>query len=371
MPPPMKRQRRQFTGWFSGALLTLLAPALSTRAQAGGATTAEFTQRLAERLRFGWLGRSDVQSFISEMTDRHGWPREWLETHFAQIKSQPRALSLMNPPPPSPDEPARKRSWARYQSQHADQSRVELGRAFMEEHAKVFRNVSKQSGVPPEVIAAILGVETKFGKITGSFPAFETLATLAFDSPRRGDFFRQELESLLWLAKNDRLSLTDTRGSFAGALGFPQFMPSSWRRFAIGYRSKNEPDLLGNPHDAIASIGNFLKMHGWVRGAPSHVHALANEGSNPARFVAPKLTPVHTVAEIESAGIRQAVPDRLKPATAASLIDLPESDDTVSYWFAAQNFFVITQYNRSFMYAAAVLTLADSLANSPGADDGR
>ena len=355
----MKHQRRQVTGWLSAGVLAAMVPIRVAQAQTTGATTAEFAQLLADRLRFGWLGRGDVQLFISEMTERHGWPRDWLESHFAQIKSQPRALSLMNPPPP--DGPPRPRSWARYQAQHADQSRVDEGRLFMAEHARVFRSVSQQSGVPSAVIAAILGVETKFGKITGNFPAFETLATLAFDSPRRGDFFRQELESLLWLAKNNQVSLESTKGSFAGALGFPQFMPSSWRKFAIGYRSKSEADLLGNPHDAIASIGNFLKMHGWVRGAASHVHAVVLEGSSPARFVAPKLTPIHTVAEIQAAGIQQAVTDHLAPSTAASLIDLPESDGSVSYWFAAQNFFVITQYNRSFMYAAAVLTLAESL----------
>lgn len=349
-----------------GGLLAVAAalPVGAAWSQRGPKASSEpYADMLADRLRFGWLGRSDVQEFISMQTDRHGMPRAWLEGHFKRIGSQPRALALIAPPPPSPDDPPpRKRSWARYLSQHADTSRVKEGREFLIRYRDVFETVSSQSGVPPQVIAAIIGVETRYGKFTGRFPTLETLATLGFDSPRRADFFLKELETLLLMGHQGVLDLKEVKGSFAGALGLPQFMPSSWRQYAIGYKKRDKPDLINSPQDAIASVGNFLKVHGWITGEPTHSMAHVPDGVDTKPFVAPQLTPIHTVAQIQQAGISQREA-RLGAQARASLIDLPEEDDTVQYWFAAHNFFVITQYNRSFMYAAAVLTLAESLGN--------
>ncbi|MEY3981966.1 MAG: lytic murein transglycosylase [Pseudomonadota bacterium] len=319
---------------------------------------------LADRMRFGWLGRSDMQAFISDIAERHNLPRGWLEQQFRHAGAQPRAITLMNPPPPKPGEPVRKRSWSRYLSQHADKNRVIEGRAFMAAHRKVFRDVENESGVPAHVIAGIIGVETRYGKYMGRFPVMETLATLAFDSPRRNDFFRKELETLLVMGHQGVIDIAAVKGSFAGAMGLPQFMPSSWRNYAVGFKNKDKPDLLNNPHDAIASVANFLKAHGWQPQAPTHAVAVISDSSTPQNFVAPALMPIHTVAQIQAAGISQR-DARLSVDTRASLIDLPEEDDTVKYWFAAHNFFVVTQYNRSFMYAAAVLTLAEALANKP------
>ncbi len=336
--------------------------AKSSATESGGDSAAE---ALKDRLRFGWLGRSDVQEFISDVASRNDIPRNWVELQFKGLGVQPRALALMNPPPPKPNEPVRKRSWARYLSQHADTSRIQEGRAFMDTHRAVLEDVSRQSGVPAAVITAILGVETKYGKITGRYPTLETLTTLAFESPRRADFFKRELEMLLLMGYDGVINLREAKGSFAGALGYPQFMPSSWQNFAIGYQHPRQADLLNSPHDAIASIGNFLKRHGWRANTPTHIAAEVPRGVDAKPFVAPKLEPIHTVSELEAAGIRQRT-NRLHASTRASLIDLPEEDDTVQYWIAAHNFFVVTQYNRSFMYAAAVLTLAESFADPIG-----
>jgi membrane-bound lytic murein transglycosylase B len=357
---PMKSPRRQLLLGCAGSLLAgALAPA-RVWAQPNEPLPG-LEETLKNRLRFGWLGRSDVQEFISEISDRNGLTRPWVEKQFQGLGVQPRALLLINPPPPKPGSPERKRSWTRYLSQHADASRIKDGRVFLEQHRKVFESVHRQSGVPPHVIAAIIGVETRFGKYTGRFPTAETLATLAFESPRRGEFFRRELENLLIMGREGIVNLQEVRGSFAGALGLPQFMPSSWRSYAVGYRQKNKADLLNNPHDAIASVGNFLKVHGWSPDTPSHTLAIVPNHLNVAPFIAPQLAPVHTVDQLHQAGIQQQFMV-LAHDTMASLIDLPEEDDSVKYWFAANNFFVITQYNRSFMYAAAVLTLAQSLA---------
>ena len=367
MPAPtlISRARRRLLR--AGALATLMGHGLWRTAHAQSAKTPPapnpdpFDETQADRMRFGWLGRSDLQAFLSEVADRHNLPRPWLEQQFRHAGAQPRAITLMNPPPPKPGDPVRKRSWARYLSQHADKNRVIEGRAFMAAHRRVFRDVEKDSGVPANVIAGIIGVETRYGKFMGRFPVMETLATLAFDSPRRNDFFRKELETLLIMGHQGVIDLSAVKGSFAGAMGLPQFMPSSWRSYAVGFKNKDKPDLLNNPHDAIASVGNFLKAHGWQPHSPTHAVAVVPGSSKPQVFVAPALAPIHTVAQIQEAGIAQQE-SRLAPHTRASLIDLPEEDDTVKYWFAAHNFFVVTQYNRSFMYAAAVLTLAEALA---------
>lgn len=329
-----------------------LWPARTAFAQAAAGKT--------ERQSYGWLSRNDVQAFIAELSRKHKLPRPWLENQFKPLGIQPRALLLLNPPPPGPDEPPRKRSWARYLAQHADASRIIEGKEFLDRHKPALERAQRQSGVPAAVITAIIGVETKYGKFTGRFPTLETLTTLAFESPRRADFFKSELEALLLMGYQGEIDLQNVQGSFAGALGIPQFMPSSWRNFALGDQNRPKPDLLNRPEDAISSVGNFLRQHGWKADQASHTPAVVASGTDPARFVAPKLEPVHTVAELKRAGIDQQI-QRLSPALPASLIDLPEADDTVQYWIAAHNFFVITQYNRSFMYAAAVLTLAEQL----------
>lgn len=361
----MQQTRRKILEQSGLIALAALTPWGTAQAQRKSPTPTEpYAELLADRLRFGWLGRSDVQEFISTLSDRHSMPRHWLEGHFKRLGAQPKALALIAPPPPGPDDPPpRKRSWARYLSQHADAVRIKEGREFLIRYRGVFDAVSEQSGVPAHVIAAIIGVETRYGKFTGRFPTLETLATLGFDSPRRADFFLKELENLLLMGHQGVIDLRDAKGSFAGALGLPQFMPSSWRQFAVAYKKRDRPDLVNSPQDAIASVGNFLKLHGWAAGEPSHSVALVPQGIDAKPFVAPQLMPVHTVAQIQRAGIEQDQV-RLSGQMRASLIDLPEEDDSVKYWFAAHNFFVITQYNRSFMYAAAVLTLAESLSTA-------
>lgn len=356
----MHPQRRHVIALGAGSIL--LATGLRTpKALASAVDRGPNTEDgLAVRMRHGWLGRVDVQEFIYDVADRNNLPRTWIASQFEGLGAQPRALQLMNPPPPAPGQPVRKRSWARYLSQHADITRVRDGRKFMGEHQDVLADVAKRSGVPANVITAIIGVETKYGQFTGRFPTLETLTTLAFESPRRTDFFRRELESLLIMGRLGVVDLKQVRGSFAGALGLPQFMPSSWRNYAVGYRDPARPDLINRPHDAIASIGNFLKAHGWKANMPSHDVAVIPAHVSPTAFVAPKLEPLHTVEKLQRAGISQKT-NRLSGNTPASLIDLPEEDDTVTYWIAANNFFVVTQYNRSFMYAAAVLTLAEAL----------
>ena len=314
-----------------------------------------------DSLRFGWLGRADVQEFIALVSAQHNLPRAWIEAQFQGLGVQPRALALMNPPPPKPGEPPRTRSWQKYRAIHVNTAQIAQGKAFLRQHHSAFESVRERFGVPSTVIAGIIGVETKFGRFTGQFPTLETLATLAFESPRRTEFFRKELESLLVMGYQGIVPVREVRGSFAGALGLPQFMPSSWRSYAVGFENTSQADLVNNPQDAIASVGNFLKQHGWQPNQASHTPAVVSDLKKARQFIPKKLEPAHTVAQLEASGIRQSEP-RLEPQSRASLIDLPEEDGSVGFWFAANNFFVVTHYNRSYMYAAAVLSLAEALA---------
>ena len=357
----MKTQRRKIIASLGGITVSGLLPCRFAQAQAAQSAKDSGAIAIEDNLRFGWLGRSDVQEFIGTFSQRHGVPRTWVEAQFKGLGSQPRALALINPPLPKPGEPPAKRSWAKYRAIHINDPQITQGREFIRQHRSVFNSVNQRFGVPVHVIAAIIGVETKFGRFTGRFPTLETLVTLAFESPRRADFFRRELESFLLLGHEGVLNVRDVQGSFAGALGMPQFMPSSWRNYAVGFGNANRPDLLNSPQDSIASVGNFLKAHGWEAAGPSHVPAVVQDAVKARQFIPNKLAPAHTVAQLEAAGIQQAE-KRLAPETPASLIDLPEEDDSSQFWFAANNFFVVTQYNRSYMYAAAVLSLAEALA---------
>jgi membrane-bound lytic murein transglycosylase B len=357
----MKTQRRKIIASLGGMAATSLLPCLPARAQAARTGQDGPAAAMQDSLRFGWLGRPDVQDFITSVSQRNGLPRAWIETQFQGLGSQPRALALVNPPPPKPGEPPAKRSWAKYRAIHVNEAQILQGKEFLRQHQTVFESVHQRFGVPPQVIAGIIGVETKFGRFTGRFPTLETLLTLAFESPRRAEFFRNELESLLLMGHQGIVALREVQGSFAGALGLPQFMPSSWRNFAVGFANPERPDLLNSPQDSIASVGNFLKVHGWQAGGQSHSAAIVPNAAQARQFIPKKLAPAHTVAALEAAGIQQAN-KRLGPEIAASLIDLPEEDDSVQFWFAANNFFVVTQYNRSYMYAAAVLSLAEALA---------
>jgi membrane-bound lytic murein transglycosylase B len=359
----MRTRRTLIALLCAGLSAPLLAGPRRAWAQSAAKRRQDLPADLADRLRFGWLGRSDVQEFLADIAFRHSMPRIWLDNHFEFLGAQPRAITLLNPPPPPPGEKPKPRSWARYLSGHVDAKQISNGKAFIETHQNTLARVARKTGVPIHVIAGIIGVETRYGTVTGRYPTLETLTTLAFESPRRNDFFKKELESLLVLGYQGIIDLETVQGSYAGALGMPQFMPSSWRNFAVSFHGQRDPDLLNNPDDAIASVGNFLKLHGWQRHEGTHSPAIISSTADPSAFIAPKLEPIHSVGLLKEAGITQETP-RLSDQTKASLIDLPESNGSIQYWVAAKNFFVITQYNRSFMYAAAVLTLAEALSEA-------
>jgi len=292
--------------------------------------------------------------FVQEMSERHGFAADELRTLLAQTRPLPAVLKLIAPP----TDPA-VRSWPRYRARFVEARRIEAGKRFWRQHAASLARTSAQSGVPAEIIVAILGIETNYGGNTGRFPAFATLATLAFDYPPRAPLFRRELEALLLLAREQGRSPLDYRGSYAGALGLPQFLPSSIRAYAVDGDGDGQIDLFTSAEDAIASIAQFLVRHGWREGGPIALPARVDEEVADVRtLLAEGIEPRRRPAEMP--GIVADHPGPV-PNEAAALIDLVSPNEATEYWLGYRNFYVLTRYNRSSFYAMSVFQLAQAL----------
>jgi len=254
--------------------------------------------------------------------------------------------------------PAEKtKAWHEYRKIFLTDRRIREGVSFWSDHAGTLQSVAVRTGVPAELVVAIIGVETYYGRITGSYRVIDALATLAFDYPRRSPFFTGELEQFLvlaWESGKDALAL---KGSYAGAMGYGQFMPSSYRAYARSYEGDGAPDIWDNPADAIASVGNYLEAHGWRSGEQVVIDGIADD-PDPAMFEG-GLKPKKTVAALALEGLAPTEP--LDPAGLATPLRL-EEEDGMRYWLGLQNFYVITRYNHSAMYAMAVWELSQAIA---------
>jgi len=299
-----------------------------------------------------------AQEFAREMREWHQLDEADLLRRFAKLKPDPRVLKLIAPPA----SPALQRSWQRYQSRFLDPKRIRQGAEFWQQHAAMLERAEIAYGVPAEIIVSIIGIETFYGQNTGTFNTFAALATLAFYYPQRSTFFRQELEQLLLLAQENRQNPESYTGSYAGALGIPQFMPGSLRRYAVDFDGDSVIDLTNSVEDAIGSVASFLAAHGWQKGDPIAV---------PVRL--PDNLPPQTLALWLETGIRPALSTLTLLAAGvaaepfegadrnATLIDLVTPDAPVEYWLGFENFYVITRYNRSSFYAMAVFQLAEAI----------
>ena len=254
--------------------------------------------------------------------------------------------------------PAEKtKAWYEYRKIFLTDRRIREGVAFWSAHADTLQTVATRTGVPAEVMVAIIGVETYYGRITGSYRVIDALATLAFDYPRRSSFFTGELEQFLvlaWESGKDALAL---KGSYAGAMGYGQFMPSSYRAYAQSYEGDGAPDIWDNPEDAIASVGNYLQVHGWRSGEKVVIDGIADD-PDPAVFEG-GLRPNKTIAALALERLEPSEP--LNPVELATPIRLKE-EEGMRYWLGLQNFYVITRYNHSAMYAMAVWELSQTIA---------
>ncbi len=303
--------------------------------------------------------REDVRAFVAAMADKHGFDAAALTRLFQQSQFQPGVIKAIMPP-----RDPKVRSWRVYRSRFLDQARIGGGLSFWDDHTAALQEAQRSFGIPQEIIVAIIGVETIYGRTTGGFQTLSALVTLAFDYPPRAALFRTELEELLLLARDTRMEATEFYGSFAGALGLPQFLPSSYRRYAVDFDGDGRVDLSGSPADAIGSVAHFLQQHGWHTGgrialrakaAPERLAALADGG----------VTPRYSSKDLAQHGI-VAASDVAEDETVA-LIDLVTPDAPTEYWFGFQNFYVLTRYNRSSFYAMAVFQLAQALVEERAA----
>lgn len=297
-------------------------------------------------------GRPEVEAFLDDMARRQRMNRGVLANQFAALRTDPEVIRRMQPVAPG------ERSWLSYRASHLDPIRIREGREFLSRHRSRLAAAHRTWGVPPEIITAIIGIETNYGRFKGDFQVLRTLATLTFAFPERAEEFRPQLVDLLLLARDQGQQPDHYSGSYAGAMGYPQFMPTSWRTFGLDGDGDGRVDLINSVDDAIFSVANYLNHHGWSRGGP--VALPVSVGSEQAR-------------ELRAAGDRPSLsPERLRSAQVrplsgtlakepAVLVDLPTPGKPTAYWLGYPNFFAIMQYNRSFFYAMAVHQLATSL----------
>lgn len=300
------------------------------------------------------IARDDVRGFIDELAANHGLERPEIESLLRTAKSEESILEAIS-------RPAEKvKPWHEYRSIFLTSRRIRGGLEFWQDHASRLTRVTRNTGVPSEVLAAIIGVETFYGRRTGSYRVLDSLATLAFDYPPRSRFFRAELAELFLLAREERLDLASVRGSYAGAMGPPQFIPSSYRAYAVDGDGDGQRDLLGNWDDILASVANYFVAHRWRAGEPVVIRVGLAPGAE-APQTANKLGLDDTLGSLAGQGVQ--VPGDLDPAVPAQLYRL-DGEDGDEYWIGFHNFYVITRYNRSVMYALAVHQLGESIAEA-------
>ncbi|HZE59919.1 MAG TPA: lytic murein transglycosylase B [Burkholderiales bacterium] len=294
-----------------------------------------------------YAGRAEVQAFIDEVVKRHGFRPAELNKLFSRVQRVDPALNLILP--------AERPSWDDYRAQFVNETRIANGVAFWKENRRSLKRAEQKYGVPAQTIVAIIGVETNYGRNMGRYRVIDALSTLAFDYPPRASFFRGELEQYLLLAREARLDVFATRGSYAGAIGIPQFMPGSLRRYAVDFNGDGRIDLTRSSADAVGSVANFLKQHGWQPGEPVLLKAKPSPEAL-ARYVDGSLEPRYRIDELIAAGL-EIDPAPPPPEAMGTLVALG-----AEYRVGLRNFYVITRYNRSALYAAAVNDLGEALA---------
>lgn len=298
--------------------------------------------------------RADVKSFINEMVEQHGFDRAYLDAKFASAKRLDNVLESIA-------KPAEKElTWKQYRPIFVTDNRSNKGRKFIKEHRAILERAEKKYGVPVEIIAAIIGVETYYGKHTGKYTVFDSLTTLGFDYPKRSKFFRSELKQFLLLSKEENIDVDTMTGSYAGAMGMPQFISSSYRHYAVDFDGDGKRDLWNSTEDVIGSVANYFSEHGWKPGASvTHRVSVANKSVVRKKNT---LKPYATIAQLEKQGVK-AVADlgtKFDHDQLASLLKF-EGKRGDEYWLGLKNFYVITRYNHSELYAMAVFQLSEKL----------
>ena len=302
-----------------------------------------------------FVSRPEVQEFVRELAAESDFDERELLSILSQAEYQQSVIDSIS-------RPAEKQlTWAEYQDIFLTAERTRAGVEFMSEHWAVLQEARKVYGVPPEIVTAIIGVETMYGEISGDYRVLDALTTLAFDYPPRSRLFRDQLKQLIRLVREEDMQITDLKGSYAGAMGLGQFIPSSYRHYAIDFDGDGLRDIWHNPTDAIGSVANYLHEHGWERDAGIALPVEA-VGGVPQDVFNRSLEPGKSIAELEASGmiVESAVLDREQQVTPMRLAG-KQGDE---FWLGLRNFYVITRYNHSELYAMAVYQLSQSLKAS-------
>ena len=289
----------------------------------------------------------EITRFVNQMADKHGFDKGRLQETMRGVAFRQDIIDAIS-------RPAEAKPWHQYRPIFVTDTRAREGVEFWRSNRKLLERAEAEYGVPAEIIVAIIGVETRYGRYKGKYPVIDALSTLAFGYPKRSKFFRSELEQYLLLSREEQIDLQKTLGSYAGAMGKPQFIASSYRRYAVDFDRDGRRDLLNSTADAIGSVAAYLKRHGWRRGQPITARASGVERSH-RRYVEAGMKPSVAIADLRAAGVAS---DAALPTDAlSSLIEL-DGTQGKEYWLGLGNFYAITRYNHSNLYAMAVYQLS-------------
>lgn len=346
------------------ALSIFLAAAAACPSFAADAANAERTE--ANMTTSSYAERPEVQAFLKELSKKKGIPYEWLEEEVAVARYSPLTEKYTTPKPNANKRTTPEKNFSLYRKNLVNNERIEKGAAFLERNKKVFDAVEKETGVSRYAVAAIIGVESIYGKNMGRFKVLDALMTLSFDYTRRAKYYRSELESFLEFCWKEQIAAVSVNGSFAGAIGLGQFMPASLNAYGADGDGDGHIDIVNNEADGIASVANFLKLHGWVEGErPMYKVDASKEIFKSTKSGGIK---THTTAgELLKAGVKPLEELPLSDDEPALLVDLPwiEGESKgVDYYIGTGSFAAILRYNRSYFYAAAVSLLSYELEDA-------
>lgn len=301
--------------------------------------------------------RPEVRAFIDQLIKQDGFDETNLLATFKQVTLRPEIIESIQ-------RPAEAKPWHLYWPIFLTPQRIQGGVKFWAENESILQRAEEKYGVPAEIIVAIIGVETKYGEFKGKFPVIDALSTLGFDYPKRGEFFREQLREFLILSREENMDAITPLGSYAGAMGKPQFMPSSYRNYAVDFDADGKRDLIENNADVIGSVANYFVRHDWKTGGPIATRAKV-KGKQYREAEKKGIKPQTSIAELKKAGItvvKNAV-QKVDNNEQAALIVL-ELAKGKEYWLGLNNFYVITRYNHSELYAMAVYQLSKEITHA-------
>ncbi len=310
--------------------------------------------------------RADAMQAADDIAERRGLSREWVRQAIGQAHYMPQVAKFIQPPVVGTP-----KNWRVYRSRFIDPIRIQAGVKFWQDNRETLARAEGETGVPAEIIVGIVGVETIYGQQMGSFRVMDSLTTLAFDFPanhprakERSEFFKNELEQFLSLTNRTNIDPMALQGSFAGAMGMPQFMPSSWSKYAVDFDGDSKIDLFASPADVIGSVANYFKAFHWQPGMPTHYPVSFDAATlDKDALMAPDILPTFSVASFMAKG---AVLDgeALRHTGPLALVELQNGDNPPSYVAGTENFYAITRYNWSSYYAMAVIELGQEVARA-------